>query len=260
MPASFQQTTIPPGLLVGCSTSVTGNVKYSKIDLAKAKITETGGEEAEWQTKRTVINKAEQDAATKLRSECRGAIAKICTQTAFGLLCRQDRKDELDAVVAEARKLCSDFNAKSQTTTIKFNVIYGNILPDDREAVNAINAEVRQLLFQMEEALKERNYEDARKASSALKSLSGLLSQDAQVRIGLSLDAVRAKANELAKAERDTGSKDGVKIEARLFNTIEETRTAFIDLEPTKPVEAPDVDARAIELGGSIPSPETEAA
>lgn len=241
---SIFSTTLRPGLLVNVKTSVRGNVSYRKFNEVGA-TAENGAIQTTWETERTVIDQKEQEAASKVRSSARSLIASVCANSAFGLLCPEANRADLDKAVAEARKLCDEFNRTSSVTFVKFFAIAGRIAPDDVEAVKAINSEVRDLLSDMRDGLNELDVKAVRAAADRAKQLGSMLSPDAQVRLQFAIDAVRDTAKRMVKA----GETAATEIDAAVMNKLAEARTAFLDLDPAKDVIAPvDTSARAIDL------------
>src|SRR5580765_135900 len=88
--SAINTSTLRPGLLVGLSTSISGNVRYRTQTLEEEHLTEDGAEAARWETERTITDPAEYEAAKKARSKARNSIVRVCAASAFGLLCPED--------------------------------------------------------------------------------------------------------------------------------------------------------------------------
>lgn len=237
-------TTLRPGLLVGLSISISGNVKYLKNTLESDHITDSGSRKAKWETERTVIDPKEHEAATKVRSKARTIISGVCSLTAFGLLCPESAAEDLRKAMADARKLCDDFNSTSKLTRVYFYAITGRIAPDDVEAVRAINAEVRALLSEMEEGVTKLDVKAVRDAAGRARQLGSMLSPDAQARITVAIEAARSTARKIVAA----GEQAAVEIDRRTIATLAEARTAFLDLDPQGEIIAPTVEGRALDF------------
>lgn len=244
-------TTLRPGLLVGLSTSIKGNVKYNKETLVDDHITEEGTRKAEWITQRTVIDPKEHETATKVRSKARSIVGSVCSATAFGLLCPEADAEKLSKAIADARKLCDDFNATARVGRITFYAITGRIAPDDVEAVKAINGEVRELLNEMSAGIEKIDVKAIRDAADRVRQLGSMLSPDAQARLSFAIDAARASAKKIVAA----GEQAATFIDKRTLATLAEARTAFLDLDPAVDVIVPEIAGRALDL-----APEAEAA
>jgi hypothetical protein len=241
---SFASTTLRPGLLVGLSTSIRGNVEYVKTTIEEDHATGTGARRAKWETERTIIDPVEFEAATKIRSRARSIVASVCAVSAFGFLCPENSALELEKALAEARKICDDFNRTSNLTRIYFNAITGRIAPDDVSAVRAINGEVRELLSEMEEGIQNLDVKMVRNAADRAKQLGSMLTPNAQARIQIAIDAARKVATKMVKA----GEQAAVEIDRRTLTTLSEARTAFLDLDEAGTINAPAHEARAIDL------------
>ncbi len=68
---TIQTSTLRPGLLVSLKSTVSGNVKYARETIEEEHVIETGAATSEWNTRRTVSDPAEHDAAIKARGKCR---------------------------------------------------------------------------------------------------------------------------------------------------------------------------------------------
>jgi len=241
---SFASTTLRPGLLVGLSTSIKGNVDYFKTVIEEDHAIEDGARKAAWQTDRTIRDAEELDAATKIRSKARGLVASVCAASAFGYLCPDNNEKKLQTALADARKLCDDFNRTSRITTIYFNAITGRIAPDDVTAVRAINREVRELIADMEEGVKNLDVTLIRDAAKRTKQLGSMLTPDAQARIETGLKAARAVATKIVAA----GETAAVEIDQATLKTLAEARTAFLDLDEAGEIAAPTHEGRALDF------------
>lgn len=225
----------------------TGFTKWHVPVRIASRVREDGNAEAKWETERTITDPAEHDAAIKARTKARVAITRVCTASAFGLLCPETAEPDLEKAVAEARKIVDDFNAQANLTRIGVYVITGRIAPDDVEAVRAINSEVRDLLADMEEGLKNLDVKAVREAASKAKSIGAMLSPDAAARITIAIEAARASAKRIVQA----GEQVAAEIDNRVIATIKEARTAFLDLDDAKEIASPKAKARAVDLAPS---------
>ena len=99
----MQTRTLRPGLLVSLKTSVRGNVSYVHKDIEPEHLTKDGQQLSKWETERIVVDPAEHEAATKIRSKICTTIRGACVRSAFGLLCPEKSAENLDSALAEAR-------------------------------------------------------------------------------------------------------------------------------------------------------------
>jgi hypothetical protein len=245
----MQASTLRPGLLVSLKTSIRGNVSYDHRDIERDHLTEDGSQLARWETERVISDPAEYEAATKVRSKVRSIISSVCATSAFGLLCPENAFDQLDAAIIEARKLADDFNADAKLTRVRFNVMAGRIASDDVEAVRAINGEVRDLLADMAEGIRNLDVKAVRDAADQARNIGRMLNPDAQARIQEAIDAARSTARQIVKA----GDQVAQEIDQLTIRRITEARTAFLDLEPVAEVAVPAAEGRAVDFE---PAPE----
>ena len=237
-------STLRPGLLVSLKTSIVGNTQYERLVLEEDHITEEGTKQARWETKRTVMDPVERKTASETRSKCRALISRVCSVSMFGLLCPEDKRDELDQAVKDAKDAASAFNETAALTRVHVYVIAGRIAPDDVEAVRAINSEVRGLLSDMEEGLKNLNVQAVREAANKAKSIGRMLSPEMAERIQTAVQAARDTARQIVKA----GEEASTAIDMAAIKQIAESRTAFLDLDDIQEVKAPIANARAVDL------------
>lgn len=243
--SNIAMSTLRPGLLVSLKTSVTGNIKYEKRIIDNAHMTKQGTQQARWETERTIFDPKEYDAAHKARSQARVAITRVCSASAFGLLCPEADGGDLNQAVADARAIAEKFNATAKLSRLHVYVITGRVASDDVEAVRAINSEVRDLLEEMENGLKTLNVKAVRDAANKAKGIGAMLSPDASARITLAIEAARGSAREIVKA----GDQIAMDIDKRAIRTITEQRTAFLDLDmPAKEIATPKSQGRALDL------------
>ena len=196
---TIRTSTLRPGLLVSLKSSVAGNVSYTRRDL-ESEISKDGKAQAKWETERTITDVEEHEKAIKARNKARMTITRICSQSAFGLLCPEPAEAELEAAIAEARQITDAFNAEAKLSRVSLYVITGRIAPDDVEAVRAINSEVRELLDDMREGLQNLDVKAVREAASKAKSIGAMLSPDAAARIQIAIEAARTSARRIVQA------------------------------------------------------------
>lgn len=219
-------STIRPGLLVSLKTSIIGNVLYEKEMLEADHRTETGQRIAEWKTKRTVSDADEHELATVTRGKVRATVARVCSNSAFGLLCPEDKREEFDLAVIEARNLTEEFNKKAKLSHIRLYVIAGRIASDDAEAIRAINSEMTDLLERMETGIRKLDVETVRDAANKAKSIGQMLSPATRQRVQTAIDAARTTARAMVKA----GTQAATAIDEELIKQINQARTSFLDL------------------------------
>jgi len=240
-------TTIRPGLLVAIKTSIKGNVSYKKT-AAQVHQLDDGGEVAEWDTERRIKDAAEQEAATKARGRARSLISSLCSVTDFAYLCPAMLKPELEKAIAEARKVCDEFNRTSKVTKLRFNVVTGSIAQDDYQAVRAIRREIAELMTDMREGLENLDVKTVREAAGRLKQMGQMLSPEAEVRVELTVKQVRESIRKTAKAIEEAGETGAAEIDRVTIARLTEARTAFLDLDGADEIEQPAAEGRAVDL------------
>lgn len=240
----MQTSTLRPGLLVSLKTSIVGNVSYRTSDIEAARVDENGEQHSRWETEKTVIDPAEHERATKARGKARSAVSRVCANSAFGLLCPESEADKLEAAIAEARQIADEFNASAQVTRIAIYVIAGRVASDDVEAVRAINSEVKDLLDQMQRGVQDLEPSQIRDAANKARSVSQMLSKDAQDRVADAIEAARKAARQIVKA----GEAAAIEVDQMALRKLAQARTAFLDLSEQTAVETPQVEVPTVDL------------
>lgn len=241
---AIRTTTLRPGLLVSMHTSVTGNVRYSKETIEAERLESDGKKRAKWNTEKVVHDPGEFDEASEIRSSARYMVKRICSVTEFGMLCPEDKAEELAKAVAEARAKADEFNKRAKITRISVYVITGRIAPDDVEAVRAINSEVRGLMEAMAAGVANLDVKAIREAADKAKSIGQMLTPDAQARIQVAVDLARDAAKRIRKA----GEQAAQEVDKVAISRLTEARTAFLDLDDAGEVAVPEADARAVDF------------
>jgi hypothetical protein len=169
----------------------------------------------------------------------------VCAETAFGLLCPDNKAEELAAAVLEAHRLADEFNAGANYTMIRFDLIAGRIANDDADAFRAIAGEVRDLMSAMEEGVKQLDAKAVRDAALKARLIGQMLTPQAQERVREFIDVARAEARKIVKA----GEKAAEQVDKAALAAMAKRRTTFLDLDTKTEVQAPVVRAaRAVEL------------
>lgn len=236
--------TLRPGLLVSLKTKLSGGINYEKAVIEPEHDTEEGTQRAKWETVRIIADPAEYDRGRRAQAEARVIITRVCTNTAFGLLCPEAEKEALDRAVAEARVIANAFNDTAQLSRLTVNVIAGRIAPDDVEAVKSINSEIRDLMKTMEEGVANTDVKVIRDAANEAKRLGSMLSPDAAGRVQVAIEAARSAARKIVKA----GEEAAQEIDRGALARLAECRTSFLDLDDAVEVAAPEAAGRGVDL------------
>jgi hypothetical protein len=247
--ANLSVSTIRPGFLVSLKTSVRGGVEYRRADLAAPDGAPEGAAVARWETTKITIDPAEVDAASKARSKARSLVAGVCSASAFGMLCPENRGPDLARAIEEARAVAAAFNATAKHTTIGVYVLAGRIAASDEEAAKAIASEVRELLDTMRDGIATADVEKIREAANKARGLGAMLSDDAAGKVSKAIEAARSAAREITRRVEKGGETAAKVVESIRLDEINAARFAFLDLDPeAAPGEAAPVPAAALDL------------
>lgn len=248
-------STLIPGYLVGLATSVTGNVHYTKEILEPEHRTRGGAEKASWKTERIITDPEEHKRANQARMKARQIISSVCAKSAFGLLCPEKNLPELKKAINEASAVVAKFNRTTNLSRVEVYVITGKIARDDVAAVKAINSEVRELLKDMSEGVKNLNVKTVREAASKARNIGTMLSPEAAEKIKGAIEAARGAARKITKA----GERAAQEIDREAIKTINQSRAAFVDSGMEDEVEDVEAEARPVDLGEVEPEMVQEA-
>ena len=240
----MRTNTLRPGFLVSLKTSIKGeNVRYEYTDIEPEHLTEEGRQLARWETSRSVNDPAEHEAAKKVRSKVCTVIRGVCVRSSFGLLCPEKSADNLDSAIVEARRLAEEFNTTAKQTRVNVYVLVGRIVPDDLEALRAINSEANDLITKMLDGIQNLDATSVRDAADRARDIGRMLTPEVQARIGTAIGEARAIARRIVKS----GERAAQEIDEQSMRRIDGVRL-FLDLDPAAEVAAPAEEARALDL------------
>ena len=154
----------------------------------------------------------------------------------------------LEAAIAEARRLTDAFNESARLTRVSVYVIAGRVAANDVEATKAINSEVRDLLDDMKEGIANLDVGVICAAANKARAIGAMLAPDASERVRVAIDAARTVARKIVSA----GETAAQEVDRQAIQSIMAARTAFLDLDdPTIGADAAEVlaeDARAVDF------------
>jgi hypothetical protein len=234
----MQTSTLRPGLLVSLKTSVRGNVAYQRRDIL------TDASHSKWETDRVIADPVEHEAATKARNAARSAITKVCTTSAFGLLCPEAKAEQLEDAIKEARRITDAFNASATLSRVSVYVICVKVASDDVEAVKSITSEVRDLLEAMESGLKNLDVKAIRQAAGKAKEVGTMLAPEAAARVQIAVDVARKAARDIVSA----GEQAAIEVDLASIRRVTEMRTSFLDLDEVNEIARPAERVRGVDL------------
>lgn len=236
---------IRPGVLVSLKTRIRGNVKYQKRDIEYAHTDEYGYQRSAWETHKIVFDPAEQTRASQVCSRSRYLVARLCASTDHGLLCPDDRVEQLNDAIAEARALAAEFNASSVYTSVEVNVVRGRVVADDMETARAIFAEQERFLQEIAEGLQRLDVKEVRAICKRALSAGQILSPNANATVKAAVAAARGACNRIVEA----GEQVAVEIDQATLDTISMARNSFLDFDFEEvEVEQPTLGGRAVDF------------
>lgn len=237
--------TLRPGFLVSLSTQLRGNVRYSKQTLEAAHVTEEGASRARWETVRTIVDPVEHERGVKARQKAGSLIRGVCAQSAFGLLCPEIEKENLDKAVKAAREVADEFNAGASLSQVSVYILVGRVAPDDQEAIKAINSELSSLIDTMADGVRRLDVKTIREAASKAKDVGAMLNPQAQARVQLAVE----QAREAAKKIKAAGEQAAAEVDMVVIRKLAELRTTFLDVEGGEAeIGAPIAAQRSLDL------------
>jgi hypothetical protein len=240
-----------PGILVHLSTNIRGNVRYSAQVIEPEHVLENGQTtKAVTETTRLIADKQEHEAAIKVRSKARSLITSVCIATDYsGLLCREDREDDLRKAEAEAHDLVNAFNASATCTKIRLFINCGRLQADTERTARAINQEIRDLLEDMQNGLRDMSPDKIREAAGRATQVGKMLSETAQGKVQDAIEAARKVAREITTEVKKAGNTAALEIDRLTIFKLESARTAFLDLDtPTAEIATPTMAGRAVDF------------
>lgn len=245
------------GCLVGLATHVRGNVTHNRETIEEPHKLRNGAVRSVIQTERTVSDQEEYDKANQVRMKIRALIISgICAKCSFGLICTDNLLDKLTLAKKEAEKLVVAFNRTARHTTVEFSMMLGRVAQDDVTAVRAIKSELRGLIGEMAQAVKDCDVGKIREAANKTRSVSMALSPGAAEQAKVAIEAARSAARKIAKA----GETAAVEIDREAVRALSAARTAFLDTDDDDTeIAAPETEARAVDIADDAGEDEGEA-
>lgn len=251
---------VRPGLLVALSTQIKGGVSYVRND--KGTEREGAAECRQWETIQTTTDKEEHERAKQARNAGRSAVARVCVQTPFGLVCPVDREADLQRAIDDAGASVREFNQTAQYSRVELFAIVGRIAANDAEAARAILGDVREALDGMRAGIKDLDPDAVREAASRARQIGRMLDDAQGERVTEAVNAARRAAREIAKAVEDGAANVAEFKLGTNTEPLDSLRFAFLDVdEPTTVKVAGDGAETSGELTGfeEFPEPEPEA-
>lgn len=237
-----------PGFMVALHSICKGGVQYESLPHDAEVVGDRLTQRLE--SLKTVEDIREHEEAVRIRGLAAYQIRKFCGKTPFGLMCSEDNEAELDAGVVVAKGMTETFNATSSFTKISLYVLKGRISTTDEQSVKAIAGEMRSLLNEVEEAIRDLDPVKIREALTKVDQVNQLLVVEEQERVSVALEMARKAAREIKKTISKQGAEYiDVAVDYRLqLAALQEAGKGFLDYEDPV-VIAPENEAPAVQAG-----------
>lgn len=216
---------LKPGLMVSLATELRGGISYQRVDLDKGEAT------ARWETTKFVENPEEFRRASQVRSKARAIIAKVCSHTAFGLICPLDREGMLNEATAEAKLLVEEFNRSATQSQIRIFVMRGRIASTDEEATRGLASELQSLIAAMDKGISDLDPEAIRDAADRAKQMTALLSDEQVATVSDAIAQARKAARAITARVEKKGEIAAVVLADVQRGAIEKARMLFLNLD-----------------------------
>lgn len=246
-----------PGMLVSLHTAVRGGVAYNRVDLAAPNMGEAAV--SRWETTRVINDPAEFERANNVRASARSMVAAVCFPCpAGGLLCPNDKEQELLETLERARAMCDKFNASTVGSRVEISAWIGRIARDDAEAVRAMTMEMGALLRTMQEGIKSADVEAIREAANKARALGGMLSDDVAGKVDAAIAEARQAARAIVKRVEKAGEQAADVVKDLAVSALETARFSFLDMDEGT-VSAVEPSGRGIDIPAESVQEETSA-
>lgn len=216
--------TIRPGLLIALKSSVTGGVYYERVDLDR------DARRSKWETTRIVTDPEEHDRAVKTRAKALAEVRAVCSTSAFGLLCPEDKEAELDAAIARAQAIRAEHNASATSVRVEIYALKGRIASTDEEAAKAIGSEVKEMISAMSAGIDKLDPKAIREAATRAKELSAMLADGQAETMTLAIEQARRAARQIVARVEKGGEIAAIVLADIQRGAIERARMTFLDL------------------------------
>ncbi len=238
---------VRPGLLVTLSTKIRGGVIRGR-EVLEHRTKQDGADYERAETEREILKPEEYAEAKSVARRARTLIEGACAWTAFGLICPTESEELLDQRIAEAQVLCDAYNEISTHSRVRFATMRGAIAEDAKEAIETVTEELKDLLFDLDAALKDGDLKEVRDLNRRTREMGKMLEQESEAKG--QLDKAIKASRALARAIVKKVEKGGEELEAVLsdekvaanLRPIAVARFAFGD----KSVEIQEDDGEAL--------------
>lgn len=245
----MKTSVLKPGFLVCLRTTLRGGVQYRRVDVETEHQTEQGALRAKWETTKEITDPDDFKAGTEARTLARSAVGSICAYSPnFGFMAPIDKEAELSQAIIKAREIAAAYNAKATTNQLTVSVICGRIAQDDAEAARAIAAEIRELMDQMQAAIKAADPAAIREAANKARGLDSMLSPDVARKVSDAIVQARSAARDIVRRVEKAGERAADVVAELQTSRIEAARFAVLDLDEGATVESVAPAGRGIDI------------
>lgn len=245
----MKSTLLRPGLLVSLRTTIKGGVSYQKRTI-EPEHAQGAGTVATWETTRQVQDADEHARAVVARGAARTAIIRTCIAGNW-LVCPAANEDKLRAGIEEACEIAAKHNETANCTCVEVYAIVASFASDDEQATRAIGSEVRDLIADMERAVRNADPEAIREAANRARTLSGMLGDGTQAKVSAAIAEVRRVARDIVSRVEKAGEVAADVVRDVKLEALAGARFAVLDMlgETEEPMqEVAPVAGRSVDL------------
>ena len=225
----MERRIIKPSILVGLKSTISGGIKYDRVDLERARIDNNGTEMAKWETTRLIDNKDEYDEAVKVRGKAVSNIRRLCHAFDLGLVCPMEKVEELETAIRESKEIVREFNRDSIYSKINIFPSTWEARDNGEDAVRQLSAEVMELIEEMQTGINSFNVAGIRKAANKARQLAGVWEREPEDMLNDAIKQARKAARMFVKRVEKEGEQAEAVLAEVKRNDLEKARVAFLD-------------------------------
>ena len=255
--------TLRDSVFLVLTTRLVGGIKYDREELGGD--VKSGTEILEWKTRRTIENVEEHRKAVATRSKMRSIVTKNCISTMMGLICPKVDELKLDESLGEAERIAKEFNETAKTCRLGVIGMKWDVQSDNDKAAKLIAGQIKNMLSDLDAAIKEANVEKIREILASTKGLDETIPDNkGGTVLAEAMRAARVAATTIRR-EFEKKARDIEEVKRELDTTpIDSARAFFLDfaddvtpVAPGEALAAPEIDEVELALqemsGGGDP-------
>jgi len=171
--------------------------------------------EEDWSTHKTVLDVNEQRRLKAAKNTLTRKILRLGAPLAnFGVYVRQDKAEELEAVLREVDAEVRTYNASARYTYMLSSFTVFQILGGDERIARALYDRAVNLIDEISTAIGKGDVKAIRSSLRGLRGLDEILPAETGAEISKAINEARAAAREATKAVKDSTGTDDEKAEA----------------------------------------------